>query len=136
MQGSSLRAVIKLEFFAENHHAYKKSEAPLIKEMELYKKRLGWDQSKPWVARITGFDEQFGLVREFIKGQKDYSQANSVGSRGIYLYYPLKDGVYEVNKRISWRHGRRYFILVVSSEIVEVSREEVEQWLQQQQKGA
>ena len=39
-----------------------------------------------WVAKITGEDNKYGLAREFVAYKKDYSSANSVGSRGVFLW--------------------------------------------------
>ncbi len=90
---------------------------------------LGYKSNRPWVARITGTDATYGLAREFMHGQIDYSQANSKGSRGVYLYFPLKEGVYEVLSHRTWSKNRRYFCRVEHMAITEISREEVEAWL-------
>jgi len=135
-----MRAVLELEFIAENYHAGKREAAKLHSEMpygvERYRAILGRDKSRPWVARLLGCSEQYGFTREFIHGQIDYSRANSIGSRGVFLYFALKDGIYEVNERTSWTKVRRYFLLVDSTEMVEVSKEEVTQWLRQQPTSA
>ena len=91
---------------------------------------MGRDKSNPWVARITGPDPQYGLAREFQRGYADYSAASGTGGRGIWLLYALDDGVYEVNKRLSWKHTKRYFVRVQDGDIAEITREEVERWLQ------
>lgn len=39
-----------------------------------------------WVARIKDTCSWYGFEREFIKGVKDYSLANSVRSRGILQF--------------------------------------------------
>lgn len=133
-------AVLKLEFIGETYFAYKKYKGiasvprlpyktPISGGMERYGDYLGLDQSRPWVARLTGFDEECTLAREFVRGQKDYSQSNSTGSRGVYVYYPLKTGVYEVNERTSWTRVRRYFLHVEREEITEITKDEVLQWL-------
>ena len=130
-------AVIKLEFIAENYFAYQReitksgAQSP---SAERYGDYLGRNKSRSWVARIVGEDEQFGLKREFIRGQIDYSRANSVGSRGVFIFYALKPGIYEVNARESWNKVRRYFIRVENTQYVEIEEEEVQQWLQQIQK--
>ncbi len=126
-------AVIRLEIIADNYYAGKKyaTRETRIPD-ERYRELLGPDKSRPWVARITGLDAQFGYKREFMRGQKDYSQANSVGSRGVYMYYPLSDGIYEVHERLSWKRTRRYFCQVSNSDITEISREEVNALLCQQ----
>jgi hypothetical protein len=95
---------------------------------------MGWDKSRPWVARITGFDEEYGYRREFLRGQWDYTNASSTGLRGVMAYYTLKPGLYQVNERTSWKHTRRYFILVedtglFDAEYREISQEEADEWL-------
>lgn len=87
--------------------------------------------SKPWVAKITGRDEKYGLAREFLKPNWDYSKANRRGSRGVYLWYILEsDQLYEVYYRYSWKGSRRYFCTVHSDgSIYELSKEEAESWL-------
>lgn len=85
-------------------------------------------RSRPWVARIVGIDERFGLAREFVRGQKDYRDANSVGSRGVYYYYLLEPGVYEVCSPESWQRTERYFVASHRGEIVRIERGEVEAW--------
>jgi hypothetical protein len=119
-------AVLELEFIGENHDAYCRLMAKQAKACGV---DLGYRSQRPWVARITGFDPVFGLARAFVRGQIDYSRANSVGSRGVYLYFPLNDGMYEVNKHLTWAKNRRYFIRVEGMQITEITKEEVEQWL-------
>ena len=114
------RVSLRLECVGDNH----------IQEMRsadaLFGSALGKSgMSNPWCARITGMDSRFGFRREFMDGQKDYSQANSVGSRGIYLYYTLPPGVYEVFSRETWQGARRYFIRVQYGKITEIDRRAV-----------
>lgn len=124
-------AVLKLEFIGENYHAYKRQKTASNSNMERYSGYLGRDQSRPWVALLTGIDqEKMQLVRKFVDGQIDYSGANRVGSRGVCIYYPLKDGLYEVNARETWTQVKRYFIRVQDAQITEISRVEVWQCLQ------
>lgn len=86
---------------------------------------------RPWVARLTGYqrreDRVFGQFhREFLSGQRDFTSANRSGSRGIFLYYALNPGLYEINDRVSWSSVRRYFVRVSEDgTLCEVSREEV-----------
>ena len=122
-------AVLKLEFIAENYHHQKHSNFHPHPPSERYSEYLGHNKSRPWVAMIKGYDEKFGIAREFVRGQIDYSQSNSVGSRGVYLYYALKPGIYEVNERSTWSKVRRFFVRVEGAAYEEISKEEVEQWL-------
>lgn len=84
---------------------------------------------RAWVARLTAFQPEHGIFgdfeRAFVAGQRDFSRTNRTGSRGIYLYYALTPGVYEVNERISWSTSRRYFVRVAEdTTITKISREE------------
>lgn len=93
---------------------------------------------RPWVARLTGYQQEewqvFGrFERLFLRGQRDFSHTNRSGSRGIFLYYALKPGLYEVNERTSWTNTRRYYCVVADdTTITEVTREEAIAWLTQQ----
>jgi hypothetical protein len=77
---------------------------------------------QPWVAEVSR-DEASGKVRRvFLRGQKDFSRANSVGSRGVYLYFHLHEGVtYEVRELTSWTRERRYFCRVENGRIAEIA---------------
>lgn len=90
----------------------------------------GWaSRPRPWVARITGQDRQFGLAREFVKGVWDYTHASGkFGGRGIYIYWALPPGVYEMYRPVSWneRSDERFFFRVDDSgEIQPITRDEV-----------
>jgi hypothetical protein len=84
-----------------------------------------------WVAEITGYDRRYGLSRSFLRGQDDYSSANSTGSRGVYRIYILESGrYYEVKCRITWKKDDRYFCKVTEAgEIIHVEQLEIDQWL-------
>lgn len=94
--------------------------------------------ARPWVARLTGYTieswQVFGTFeREFLRGQRDFSQTNRSGSRGIFIYYALRPGLYEVNERTSWNSVRRYYCVVADDRVItEVSREEAIVWLTRQ----
>lgn len=104
-----MRAVIKLERFDNVGYA----------------QYMGRDKSNCWVARLMGLDERYGFKREFVRGQADWSCAKMTGSRGIFVYYALTTGLYEVNERVSWKHVRRYFIRVEDAQYSEISKDEV-----------
>jgi hypothetical protein len=118
-----MRAVLKLEFIGENYFSYKRQSNQKNEAIERYGEFLGRDKSRPWVARILGFSEEERPIREFVRGQIDYSQASKNGSRGVFLYYPLKDGIYEINDRQSWQSVLRYFVHVENSGITKITKE-------------
>jgi hypothetical protein len=109
-----LKAVIELEFIGDVPPHIRKWLAQVIRQ-----------SLRPWVARIAGLDSRWGLRREFVRPNVDYSRANSVGSRGVYGYYLLDDGIYEVSHPVSWRNHRRYFVRAAEGRIREIDREEV-----------
>lgn len=84
-----------------------------------------------WVAEIAGRSKRYGLARRFLKGQRDYEGANSIGSRGILVRYYLQEGGwYEISAPWSWRKIDRYFAEVVGGKIARRTREEVDAWLE------
>lgn len=71
------------------------------------------------------------MERDFLDGKKDYSQANSVGSRGVYLFYVLRPGiVYEVHALTSWSGSEQYFCRVEGSELVRMTLNEAAAWME------
>jgi hypothetical protein len=88
---------------------------------------IGKPPASYWVAEITGPDLQYKWKREFLRGKKDYSKANSVGSRGVFIYYTMESGhVYEVKERTSWKRGDRYFCRISDDgEIIRIDESEV-----------
>lgn len=79
-----------------------------------------------WVAEITGADPKYKFKREFLRFKKDYSRANSVGSRGVYANYILESGkIYDIKE-----HKDRYYCTVTDNgNIVRLSEDEVKEWL-------
>lgn len=82
---------------------------------------------KTWAAEIVGLYNSGKYVFKFLRGSRDYSQANSVGSRGVYVYYNLQSGkVYCVNHWSSWRCEERWMCRVDErGEMHKISHEEV-----------
>lgn len=115
-----MKALLKLE--AIGYSAWKKScSLPEI---------LSTGQKKRcWVARITGYDPKYGYKREFVRGQVEYAESNSVGSRGVFIYYFLDPGVYQVNAPVSWRNDERYFILSEHGKIKKISEADMKKEL-------
>ncbi len=121
-------AVLKLEFIAENYYNYKKQATIVHEPTERYKEYLGRNQSRPWVKRLSKQGDR--IEQEYMCGQIDYSQANRTGSRGVYLYFYLPKGIYEVNERCSWTRVRRYFCLVEDGRSKEITEKEALAWLE------
>lgn len=88
------------------------------------------EKKKPWVAKIKGLSYQYdGLEREFIKPLGDFSEANSVKSRGAFFYFHLFDGcIYEIYEHITWKKDRRYFVWVHDGQLIEIEKWEIIQY--------
>lgn len=89
-----------------------------------------------WVAEITGPDSQYRFARTFLRGKKDYSESNSIGSRGVKVWYIVESGkVYEAKSRVTWTRARRHFFRVneATGDIEDLTEEEVLAWLKQRQ---
>lgn len=85
---------------------------------------------KAWCARITGRTAGGGFVREFLRGRKDYREANGTGSRGVYRWFELAEGeLYEVNAPQSWTAADRYFCKAVRGKVERLTAEEVDAWV-------
>ena len=81
---------------------------------------------RPWCARLLGLDATYVYQREFLRPRRDYTEANSKGSRGIYLYFNLYEGeVYEVHELVSWSRDRRYFASASAGKVFELDEVEV-----------
>lgn len=130
-----MKAVLELEAIADDLYELQRMmrsgkvrSSYLSPSLELDLLRYGNKSLKPWVAKVTISAGR--LEREFVRYQmKDYFRANSTGSRGVYLYYVLSDGLYEVNERVSKVRARRHFIYVKGDKIMDVATDEVLRWV-------
>lgn len=86
--------------------------------------------ASPWVARLRGIRSSGKFRREFLRGKKDYSGANSIGSRGVFLNFALPPGVYQVHQKIAWSNSRTYFALSQDGTVCEITQEEAAAWLE------
>lgn len=81
---------------------------------------------RPWVAQILRMNPDGSLDRWFVKGLKDYTDANSTGTRGIRLYFHLEPGhIYEVRHFTSWTAEDRYFCRVEAGRVVRLEPSDV-----------
>ncbi len=86
--------------------------------------------SRNWVARIFGSDGRGGWARVFVSGARNYSNANSIGSRGISVTYFLEEGpIYEISAPQTWKLTERYFVRIIDGQPLRLTKEEVEQCL-------
>lgn len=129
-----MKAILKLEAIGDDADSLVKLRAMGIDTALGYGVSRAITRRGPkryWAAEITGFDTRFGYQRRFLYGKKDYMHANSMGSRGVYVYYTLESGaVYEVLEPLSWRKSDRYFCRVTDNGKIErILKEDVDTWL-------
>jgi hypothetical protein len=128
-----MKATLELEFIGANSADFINS---LCGQFDLIKPGLGEavigrTAPGPWVAEITGKYPSGKLKRSFVRSKRDYSRANSKGSRGVYLWFILEsDKLYEVHARTSWARSTDYFCAITTSgDVYTLSDEEVSEWL-------
>jgi hypothetical protein len=108
-----MRAVLKIEDIGNNERHIIPSRA-WVKELYIKETVLSYHIEERWVKANS----------------YDYSEANSVGSRGVYKYYWLEEGgIYQINSPESWGRSDNYYCLVINSEIKRVSKEVAESCL-------
>lgn len=84
-------------------------------------------ETRPWVARITGFHPDYLFQREFVRGVYDYSYVSrSNRRRNIYMYFAVPPGLYDVQEYVNTSRPRRYFAQVnEDGDVSEISKEEL-----------
>jgi len=86
---------------------------------------IGRWPNRYWVAEITGTHPRYKYERRFLSGKKDYANANSVGSRGVRVWFVLKEGkLYEIKSPVSWHRSERYFATVREGLVVQLTDDE------------
>ncbi len=130
-----MKATIGLEWYGEANEARLRLFSGIISEA--LGKGIGQAiigngcSRRPWVAEITGKDTKFGLARTFLDSKLTRKHANGAHSRGVELWFVLESGrIYEVKNSVSWKRSERYFCSVTAEgDIQRISKEEVDQWL-------
>lgn len=93
--------------------------------------RMAW-VGDPWVAEITGRRRGYGgFERDFLRPKRDYTNANSKGTRGVRCHWTLAvNRVYEAHCPESWNRSRRVFLRATpDGDVREIGNAEVEAWL-------
>lgn len=125
-----MKAAFRLEAIADNwHDARLRLETGQMRHPPRWRDHLdairyGQKRLCPWVARVIDIRADGSIEREFVHGTKDYSRADSIGSRGVYIYYVLDPGVYEVNERIDLLRARRWFGRVADGVLSQITKQE------------
>ena len=137
-----MKAVIELELIGDNHYERRRIErrGVRMRPLHLYDEVRSYRDAppvdEPSVSRVTWSAERGLETQRLPIGQKDYRDANSIGSRGIRGYWIVDDGVYEVCARESWKRARRYYLPVENGRKREIGREEVYRCLQKSASGS
>lgn len=101
----------------------KKSDRSIVVQLAHYT-----SNGRDWVAEITDTDDKYGFKREFLNAEKDWSSSGKTG----WSYYELRNGnVYEVNEP----YKGRWFFQVTNGECVEISKEDVLEYIEQKRSG-
>ena len=88
--------------------------------------------SPAWVRRIVDFGND-GLETYELKAHTDYTEANSIGSRGAYKYYFLyEEALYHVSSPQSWKRTDEYYCKVSNGEIIRLTFQEMIKCLEKQ----
>lgn len=81
---------------------------------------------RPWVARVDGPDEQYGLKREFVRPMNDWEKAHRAWSGNLYgvvATFAMRNGhLYEIQRLTgssSRRHVTREFYWLDGGELTE-----------------
>lgn len=89
-------------------------------------------KAKTWVARINGKCKKYGYEREFIDHNTDCQCTNNRNTRGTKYLYVMSDGCYEVSSQTSWRSIDRYYCMVSCNNMIKISKQELDEWLEKQ----
>lgn len=83
---------------------------------------------RPFVARLVKYSRRWKFIREFLDAKRDYTTANSKGSRGIILNYFLDEGeIYEIKEQVSWNRWNHKYVVVTEGQVEEIDEETVTQ---------
>lgn len=130
-----LKTAFKLECLSDRNWRNRRLLNLIYRNMQPALTKSGKDiYYHPWVAELTGFSDKFNFERKFIKGAKDYSDANSSGTKGVYMYFFLDNNkIYECCRYLSFLEKERFFIKVEKGKIERIKPEEVIEWLEKNQ---
>jgi len=65
---------------------------------------------RPWVARLTGFDDRYTFARDFVRGE--FAAYNRKSAQTRDTVYDLAPGLYEVNAPTAYDQADRYYLVV------------------------
>ena len=121
-----MKASLKLEAIGQNY----------IRDIRDLDRFVGLATKQPidrMPYRHGVWDVGFG-ESTYLRGNWDYAEANSKGSRGVYVHYILESGrLYQVASPTSWKNSRHFFCIVDDDgEIIELTKEHAVEWQRQE----
>jgi len=119
---------IKIERIGDNNQEYFSLWDKVLSDLipGLGNAVIGKPPALAFCAEITGLHPKFKFERKFLKPNRDYSQANRIGSRGVFDYYNLEEGkIYDIKAPRTWKHTDRYYCRVMKESIVRMDESEV-----------
>jgi hypothetical protein len=84
--------------------------------------------ANPWLCELTGYEAPGRYRRTFLRGRRDYGNANNRGTRGVdYLWVLQQARVYQAYWPTSWTAGTRAFLRVTAGgDVEQVTRAQVD----------
>lgn len=78
------------------------------------------------VCRVWASNGRGGWVKDYLRGDRCYANANSKGSRGVMVSYFLDEGpIYHICDPKTWSQTDRYFARIINGEMIRMSDDEV-----------
>lgn len=93
-------------------------------------KKLGSDRRFTSVSRWSSDGNLTAL-----QGVPDYTSANRDGNKGVYYWYTLPSGAYEIVHRYKLNAVRVYWLISENGTTKEVNQQEAKAWALQQSKN-
>jgi len=84
---------------------------------------IGSVRKRPWVAQII--PGTHGFERSFLRPLADFQHMNSKATRGVFFYFHLPSGFYEIYEHLTWKKDRRRFVKIEKGRITELTKQEL-----------
>ncbi len=128
-----MKGVISLEFIGaanfDTLRQFERFEQSFIK-VDIDKNYHPFSRPGPVVLRLYK-SENGDIAAQEVFGKRDYSKANSKGTRGVNLCYVLEENeIYWIKERLSWKRTAYYYAAVTpDGDVVELSELQAKEWL-------
>lgn len=127
-----MKAVLRLEYIGA-------ATWDRLRQFERFERLVFGGKEAPWDGdymaqpgpRVLEYRLDGGAwIVSRIYGQRDYSKANSRGTRGVMVNYIIESGaLYRVKEPVSWRSVAHYFVTVTADGgLLRMTKEEALEW--------